>query len=97
MGISQVGQQLTETDQILLALQEILAELRRSNGGKEPKAREILAIKEAADYLGVSELTLREWTRMQKIPFYRHGQKFIRFRRSKLDKWLEQHDVPVRD
>jgi len=84
-----------QKDPIVFLLTELLKETRRSNDAQQK--REILSLAQAADYLGVSQLTLREWTRMQKIPFYRVGQKFIRFRKSKLDKWLERHDVSVRD
>jgi len=78
--------------QILL---EILAELRRLNGQPAP-AREIMSIPQAAEYLGQSEHTLREWVRMRKIPFSKVNGT-IKFRKSKLDRWLDRNEIAVNE
>jgi excisionase family DNA binding protein len=76
-------------------LQEILSELRRNKNGAAP-AREILTLEEAADYLRWSPHTLREKMRLQQIPYYR-VKGSIRFRRSKLDSWLDSGEIIARN
>lgn len=45
---------------------------------------------EAAEYLRVSPVTLRNWayTGRHNLPYYRHGQRVL-YKRSELDEWLE--------
>lgn len=80
-----------ETNDIL---QEILNELRRQNAAKPATEREIMNIKQAAEYLGQSEWTLREWVRMRKIPFNRING-CIKFKKSRLDRWVDKGENPV--
>ena len=47
-------------------------------------------LKEAAQYLPLSERTIRE--HLQTIPHYRYGKKLF-FKRSTLDKWVETFRV----
>ena len=51
-------------------------------------------LKEAAQYLPLSERTIRE--HLQTIPHYRYGKKII-FRRSELDRWMETFRVRDQD
>jgi predicted DNA-binding transcriptional regulator AlpA len=45
-----------------------------------------------AKYLGVSKASLRLWRSEDRGPVYfRAGTKLIRYRRSDLDAWIEQH------
>jgi len=81
-------------DQMPKLLQQILAELRRLNDGKEAKVRELMSLEEAADYLRLSPNTLREKVRLRQIPFYKIGGS-IRFRRSKIDKWIDRGEVCI--
>jgi excisionase family DNA binding protein len=74
-------------------LQEILTELRRQNNGGAP-VREIMSIAQAAEYLDISEYTLREWTRLRKIPHMKVNGS-IRFRKSKLDRWMDRQEIGV--
>lgn len=37
-----------------------------------PTHEEFLQVKEAAEYLGVSQNTIRNWGRSEKLPEYRH-------------------------
>lgn len=55
-----------------------------------PKLDEYLRIKEAAEYLGVCQNTLRNWEAARKIPVYRNPLNNYRlFRVSDLDKLLK--------
>jgi excisionase family DNA binding protein len=76
-------------------LKEILTELRHNKNGAA-SAREILTLEEAADYLRWSPHTLREKMRLQQIPYYR-VKGSIRFRRSKLDSWLDSGEIIARN
>jgi len=50
-----------------------------------------LRIKEAAEFLGVSELTLRNWDKAGKLTAHRHPLNNYRlYRRSDLEKFLEK-------
>jgi DNA (cytosine-5)-methyltransferase 1 len=56
-----------------------------------------LQIKNAAEFLGVSENTLRNWTRQGKIPVYRHPiNRYRLFRREDLQALLDAIEKPVR-
>ena len=55
------------------------------------RLRDYLRISEAADYLGVSPNTLRNWERAGKIAAHRHPMNRYRlFRRQDLDSLLRQ-------
>jgi MerR family copper efflux transcriptional regulator len=52
-----------------------------------------LRIKEAAEFLGVSTLTLRNWDKSGKLPSYRHPINNYRlYRRVDLENFLEKTD-----
>lgn len=60
------------------------------------KLRDFLRISEAADYLGVSPNTLRNWERAGKIVTHRHPVNHYRlFKREDLDAVLRQADQPA--
>ena len=80
-------------DRISKQLDQIIAELRRLNG-QQVHAREILSIPQAAEYLGQSEHTIREWVRLRKVPYFKVSGT-IKFRRSRLDKWINRGEVPM--
>jgi excisionase family DNA binding protein len=73
-------------------LEQILTELRRLNDAKASPSREIMSIPQAAEYLGQSESTLRDWVRLRKIPFSKVNGA-IKFRKSKLDRWIDRNEV----
>ena len=61
------------------------------------KLRDYLRISDAADYLGVSPNTLRNWERAGKIVAHRHPMNSYRlFRREDLDALLRLVDRPPR-
>ena len=60
------------------------------------KLDEYLRIKEAAEYLGVSPNTLRNWGRSGKIPERRHPANGYRlYSRKELDALLSEAESPV--
>jgi DNA (cytosine-5)-methyltransferase 1 len=59
--------------------------------------RDFLRISEAADYLGVSPNTLRNWERLGKIVAHRHPvNRYRLFKREDLDAVLNQVEKPSR-
>jgi excisionase family DNA binding protein len=61
------------------------------------KLRDYLRISDAADYLGVSPNTLRNWERAGKIVAHRHPVNSYRlFRREDLDALLQLAERPPR-
>ncbi len=46
---------------------------------------------EAAEYLGVTEKTLRKWSRANLIPYSRPGGKILIFDKRDLDAFIERH------
>lgn len=53
-----------------------------------PKLRQFLQIKEAAEYLGVCQNTLRNWEMSGKLPVHRHPLNNYRLFRIKDLDWL---------
>ena len=61
------------------------------------KLRDYLRISEAADYLGVSPNTLRNWDKAGKVLAHRHPvNRYRLFRREDLDALLNQVEKPKR-
>lgn len=61
------------------------------------KLRDFLRISEAAEYLGVSPNTLRNWERAGKIVAHRHPVNHYRlFKREDLDAVLRKVERPAR-
>jgi excisionase family DNA binding protein len=66
--------------------------LWRSKGtGSEKMAdsREVMNIRQASDYLGVSPDTLYKYVGEEKIPAFKLGNRW-RFKKSRLDQWMEE-------
>jgi excisionase family DNA binding protein len=62
------------------------------------KLRDFLRISEAADYLGVSPNTLRNWERAGKIVAHRHPvNRYRLFRQEDLDGLLRLVERPPRE
>jgi excisionase family DNA binding protein len=51
--------------------------------------REVMNIRQASEYLGVSADTLYKYVNEQKIPAFKLGNRW-RFKKSKLDQWMEE-------
>ena len=72
-------------EQSLISVSEVLAYLETDR---------FMDLKEAAEYLPLSERTIREY--LNEIPHFRCGRKIV-FRRSELDRWMETFRVRDRD
>jgi excisionase family DNA binding protein len=54
--------------------------------------REVMNIRQASQYLGVSPDTLYKYVNEQKIPAFKLGNRW-RFKKSKLDQWMEEQST----
>jgi excisionase family DNA binding protein len=79
--------------ELLPVLNEILVELKKSRT-EHVLPKEWLSVPEASDYLGVAVATLRDWIRLRRVPFHKINGT-IKFKISKLDRWLETHEIPT--
>jgi excisionase family DNA binding protein len=52
----------------------------------------MLSAEEAAKVLGVSVWTVRQWSSMRKLPFYKVG-RLTKYKVGDLEAWLEQKKV----
>src|SRR5581483_4866107 len=52
-------------------------------------AREVMNIRQASQYLGVSPDTLYKYVYEEKIPAFKLGNRW-KFKKSKLDQWMEE-------
>src|SRR5579862_5243120 len=52
-------------------------------------SREVMNIRQASQYLGVSPDTLYKYVGEQKIPAFKLGNRW-RFKKSRLDQWMEK-------
>ena len=80
--------QISEQEQVLdgvVSVREILNFIQSDR---------YLDLKEAAEYLPLSERTIRQ--HLNEIPHFRYGKKII-FRRSELDQWMESFRVRDKD
>jgi len=57
-------------------------------------SREVMNIRQASQYLGVSPDTLYKYVNEQKIPAFKLGNRW-RFKKSKLDDWMEEKSTAV--
>ena len=56
------------------------------------ESREVMNIRQASQYLGVSPDTLYKYVNEQKIPAFKLGNRW-RFKKSKLDQWMEEQST----
>jgi excisionase family DNA binding protein len=57
-------------------------------------SREVMNIRQASQYLGVSPDTLYKYVNEQKIPAFKLGNRW-RFKKSKLDQWMEEKSTQI--
>lgn len=62
--------------------------------GTMAESREVMNIRQASQYLGVSPDTLYKYVGEQKIPAFKLGNRW-RFKKSKLDQWMEEKSNQV--
>jgi excisionase family DNA binding protein len=62
-----------------------------------PEVREVMDIRQASDYLGISSDTLYKYASVGFVPAFKLGNRW-RFKRSRLDDWMDrQSDLHVAD
>lgn len=61
----------------------------RESKGTMADSREVMNIRQASQYLGVSPDTLYKYVGEQKIPAFKLGNRW-RFKKSRLDQWMEE-------
>lgn len=54
--------------------------------------REIMDIAQVAEYLGLATDTIYQYLAKHKIPAFRPGPRVWRFRKSTIDKWIEEKE-----
>ena len=59
------------------------------NKPQEPEAREVMDIRQAARYLGISPDTLYKYASTGVVPAFKLGNRW-RFKRSRLDQWMDE-------
>jgi len=57
---------------------------------------ELWTERQAADYLGITPRTLRQWRNTRGVPHIRLTGKIVRYRMSDLQNWIDQYRVQVR-
>ena len=57
-------------------------------------SREVMNVRQASQYLGVSPDTLYKYVGEQKIPAFKLGNRW-RFKKSKLDQWMEEKSMQL--
>ena len=74
---------------------ELRGKVSRQQGtgqGNMADSREVMNIRQASQYLGVSPDTLYKYVNEQKIPAFKLGNRW-RFKKSKLDQWMEEKSM----
>jgi excisionase family DNA binding protein len=62
-----------------------------------PEVREVMDIRQASDYLGISPDTLYKYASEGSVPAFKLGNRW-RFKRSRLDEWMDrQSDLQAAD
>jgi excisionase family DNA binding protein len=69
-------------------------ECRFGSGKVMADSREVMNIRQASQYLGVSPDTLYKYVNEQKIPAFKLGNRW-RFKKSKLDQWMEEQSMEM--
>lgn len=73
-------------------------------GAVEREAAKLVALnykpmlnrRELAEWLGVSDKTVYQWTTKKKIPYYKPYGQTLYFKRTEVEKWLTQNRVATR-
>lgn len=59
-----------------------------------PEVREVMDIRQASDYLGISPDTLYKYASEGFVPAFKLGNRW-RFKRSRLDEWMDRQSDQV--
>ncbi len=68
--------------------QEIFKIRRSKAASAKPATDGLMTLDQAAEYLGISPLTIYGWTSKKKMPFRKVG-RLLRFDRAELDAWTK--------
>ena len=66
-----------------------LTSVERAKRFMADSSREVMNIRQASQYLGVSPDTLYKYVYEEKIPAFKLGNRW-KFKKSKLDQWMEE-------
>jgi excisionase family DNA binding protein len=73
-----------------LVLQKTISELpMKSSTARTTEIREVMDIRQASDYLGISPDTLYKYASESFIPAFKLGNRW-RFKKSRLDEWMDR-------
>ena len=63
--------------------------LREETGQKMERLKEVMTLREASQYLGISPDTLYKYLSEKSIPAFKLGNRW-RFKKDLLDRWMER-------
>jgi excisionase family DNA binding protein len=66
----------------------------KSSTARVSEVREVMDIRQASDYLGISPDTLYKYASESFIPAFKLGNRW-RFKKSRLDEWMDQQSGPA--
>lgn len=66
----------------------------KSSTARASEVREVMDIRQASDYLGISPDTLYKYASESFIPAFKLGNRW-RFKKSRLDEWMDQQSGVV--
>ncbi len=58
------------------------------------ETREVMGIREASEYLGVSRETLYKYVYAERVPGFKLGNRW-KFKKTVLDRWMERQSAQV--
>lgn len=67
--------------------------MKKPSSKKPMLIENLLTVKQAAYYLGISERFLRQLKADGEIPFLVIGKRGVRFKISSLDKWIAEREI----
>lgn len=83
-----------DLDAIALRVAEQIKPLLNRNGKERAEDDSIFTVESLAKYLSVSTQWVYERVQFKEIPYIKVG-KFIRFKKSAIEKWLEEQTTPA--
>jgi excisionase family DNA binding protein len=66
----------------------------KTSTARTSEIREVMDIRQASDYLGISPDTLYKYASESFIPAFKLGNRW-RFKKSRLDDWMDQQSGPA--
>jgi excisionase family DNA binding protein len=69
---------------------------RDETGKKMERLKEVMTLREASQYLGISPDTLYKYLSQRQIPAFKLGNRW-RFKKDLLDRWMEKKSERVPD